>query len=628
VGLVRQALAQGQGLRGGGAGLGPVAAVGLQQRDLVQVLRVFEALLAVQGANQIRGNGEVGFGVVGKTDGAVGPCDGVSHGQVDRGLIADILADAKGRLVEDLADGDFSPGADVRVGGGEHADEELDGACGLAGFDRGKRLALFGELAGGAGANQADGGADDADAEGEEEPRGGADEHTMSPGELADLVARAGASRDDRQVGEVPAQVGSELGSGLVSLGGLLGEGLENDGVEVAAEGAVARRGRRRIVARDQAGHLSDGLAGHWEGKPAGEHFVEDDSERIHVGAGVDGVGAALHLLGAHVGEGADDLASVGAQRRRRCAIGIGEAGDAEVEDLGLAADQRGGGCEAESRSSRGVGGGRCGDGGCGVVRLDEDVARLEVAVDDAFLVRVMDGVADAGDEGGAIRDGEVGSELEQRAAFDQLHREERSLDAVGPGRRAGLEDLGDAGVLESPEGIGLVAEAAKEFGGDDYRADHLQGDGAPRALLLGAEDGSHAADAEDSGDREVAEAKAEHGVAYGGGASDSLGGGAGDLGRHAAEELRRAAADGEERLDLAPDLGIERLLIEEHCPLRLREGHGCMEEVLDGLVVGGAHSRPWGRRVPRSSIQPASGHARQFPAATGQRGPRTAGDP
>jgi hypothetical protein len=82
----------------------------------------------------------------------------------------------------------------------------------------------------------------------------------------------------------------------------------------------------------------------------AGEQFVQDDAQGVDVGAGVDLGGVACDLLGAHVGDGADDLADVGLDGGGAL-IGTGDASHTEIEDLGAA------------------------------LRIDEDVGGLEVAV-------------------------------------------------------------------------------------------------------------------------------------------------------------------------------------------------------------------------------------------------------
>ena len=89
--------------------------------------------------------------------------------------------------------------------------------------------------------------------------------------------------------------------------------------------------------------------------------LVERQGQRVDVGLGARR--AALGLLGGHVGERADDVAGRGQGRR------VGEAGDAEVHQLGARL----------------------------AVLGDEDVLRLDVAVDDAARVGVVERLAEIG---------------------------------------------------------------------------------------------------------------------------------------------------------------------------------------------------------------------------------------
>ena len=142
--------------------------------------------------------------------------------------------------------------------------------------------------------------------------------------------------------------------------------------------------------------------------------------------------------------------------------VGVGGAGHAEVEHLGLSG------------------------------LLHQDVGGLEVAVDDALVVGVLHRVADPRQQthaGGEVEAVAVGV-LVQRQAADELHREER-LAVVG---EAGLVDLRDAGVVQPAQDLGLVGEALEQGGGGEAGADDLEGDRAARAVLLRLVDGAHAA--------------------------------------------------------------------------------------------------------------------------------------
>ncbi len=90
------------------------------------------------------------------------------------------------------------------------------------------------------------------------------------------------------------------------------------------------------------------------ERQPAGQHLVEQEPDRIDVSPGVDRV--ASYLLGREVSGGPDD--HTGARQITLRAVGLG---DTKVGDLDA------------------------------VVSTDEDVGRLDVAMDDPRAVRVME---------------------------------------------------------------------------------------------------------------------------------------------------------------------------------------------------------------------------------------------
>ena len=93
------------------------------------------------------------------------------------------------------------------------------------------------------------------------------------------------------------------------------------------------------------------------EGQAPGEQLVEDDADRVEVAARVERI--AARLLGAHVlGRAADDA---GARDARLLRVGA-DLREAEVDDLH----------EVAARAHR----------------LEDDVLGLEIAVDDALVVR------------------------------------------------------------------------------------------------------------------------------------------------------------------------------------------------------------------------------------------------
>ena len=146
-----------------------------------------------------------------------------------------------------------------------------------------------------------------------------------------------------------------------------------------------------------------------------------------------------------------------------------GGLGDAEVDDLG---------------------------DGPAVCLGDQDVRGLEVAVDDALLVGVLDGAADRDEEGDAVAGGElVGvAVVGDRDAADQLHHE---VGAAGVGR-AGVEHLGDGLVHHHRQRLPLGLEAGHDLGELEAGPEDLQRHPAvDRRGLLGLVDHAHAALAE-----------------------------------------------------------------------------------------------------------------------------------
>ena len=127
------------------------------------------------------------------------------------------------------------------------------------------------------------------------------------------------------------------------------------------------------------------------------------------------------------------------------------------------------------------------------VVQRHQHVRRLDVAVNDPLLMGVLDRLADRDEqlEPFAGRELVAVAVLGDRDALDQLH------DEVGPAGvgRAGVEDLGDVGVVHQRQGLPLGLEAGDHLVGVHARLDDLEGDlAADGLLLLGHEDDAHAA--------------------------------------------------------------------------------------------------------------------------------------
>ncbi len=138
---------------------------------------------------------------------------------------------------------------------------------------------------------------------------------------------------------------------GLVARVAVLLECAADDTVQFRRGIGTGTAKRRRCCVRDRGHHRDLVFAG--KRQAAGDHLVQHDAERPDIGPHIAAL--ADEMLGRHVGDGADRRAGA---RQRRAA---GQLGDAEVEDLHLAATR------------------------------EHDVRRLDVAMDDVGVVRGRD---------------------------------------------------------------------------------------------------------------------------------------------------------------------------------------------------------------------------------------------
>ena len=179
-----------------------------------------------------------------------------------------------------------------------------------------------------------------------------------------------------------------KLGAGGESVGGQLLQRALNRGVHVLRHGA-AEHGDRADLFRHQLG--DDRLRGVADVRRlAGEHFIKHGGERIDVGASVDHA-IAGRLLGRHV------------LRRAERQSGLGDPPAAGIRD-----GQR----DAEVGDDR-------------LPVLEQDVLGLEVAVDDAVTVGVVERIGDGHRDANGVVDRKLLLALQpvpQRLALDVRH--------------------------------------------------------------------------------------------------------------------------------------------------------------------------------------------------------------
>ena len=213
------------------------------------------------------------------------------------------------------------------------------------------------------------------------------------------------------------------------------GRGLfAQDAHEFAGIGAAQAFGRERQTAREQ--------------------FVEHHAEGVDVRARVD-VDLVGGLLRTHVFERADEAA---VRRQQR--------------DIEQSRAERLRDSEVDHRRR-----------GTAVAIAHEDVRRLEIAVQDALLVRGLDRVADGREQIDARRQVERAfvAIARDRLPGHEVHAEERPF----VGRHPGVEDARHVGVFEQRQCLPFDGEAGQDLARVHARADDLDRDLALHGFVL-----------------------------------------------------------------------------------------------------------------------------------------------
>ena len=234
----------------------------------------------------------------------------------------------------------------------------------------------------------------------------------------------------------------------------------------VSSRGRSGRRRRSGLVRSPIARAVAAGLRAPVR-VLAAPALVEHQRQRVDVGLGTGG--AALGLLGRHVGEGADDVAG----RGQRGAVG--EVGDAEVHQL-------------RPRLPFALALGHL------------HVLRLDVAVDDPARVGMVEGLAEIGADLADLAVGELAGvgEPGQGRALDQLGDEQGVAVLL-----AHLIEGDDAGMVEPRRGLGLAQHPPSRLAA---LLDRLDRDRTLEATVPGLVDDAEPAAADAALDQEAVE--------------------------------------------------------------------------------------------------------------------------
>ncbi len=299
----------------------------------------------------------------------------------------------------------------------------------------------------------------------------------------------------DRLAVQPAAQVVGQLLGGPVPLVPLLLEALEADRFQIARDLGI-QAGRGNGLLRE---HLQK-RGFHCPGakrRPAGQLFVKQRTQGIDVCGRTDLLGLAAGQLGCHVAGRAEDRASL-----RQALAAFQALGQPEVRDFGLVRGAwsvvtgprffTASGVTAPPPAARATTGRAAAHA---FPAHQQDIGGFEVAVNDALLMRVVDG---AGQGLGQLGGGPSGLRhavdvVRQGAAFHKFHGEKGAVLVA-----AHLENLHDIRMTHLGNGLGFIQEAHELLGPGIFAGQyHLQGDEAVERQLPRLVDDAHAAPAQ-----------------------------------------------------------------------------------------------------------------------------------
>lgn len=226
---------------------------------------------------------------------------------------------------------------------------------------------------------------------------------------------------------QVEPEIIGEIECGAVSVGNAWGHRLEADTFEFAWNRIVNLPQGTRFGVEFASGSIGR------EGAPTGEHLIHGHAEAEEIGPAVDEMSFSTKLFGAHVGNGSHHGVAF--------AVVFFLEGDSEIRDVGA------------------------------VIDIEEDVSGLDIAMDDALEVGIVQTVSDSLQQIGGRREREGGAFQfgGEVATLDVF----RDCEAAFVRGSATIVDWNDGGMVEACDDTGF-----REIGIDVGRSGDTRGVG------------------------------------------------------------------------------------------------------------------------------------------------------
>ncbi len=360
--------------------------------------------------------------------------------------------------------------------------------------------------------------------------------------EPAESVALRRPTGGDRSVLQIPHDVVAQRTGAQVTPLALLRQRRADDRVDVGGEAAHERARSFGFLFTDPAQRFSGCGAAHFDGRRAGDQFIEHHTERINIRARVDGSVAPEGLLRRHGGQCSEHYARAGVDRAVR--VLVEKCGDAKIQHHRPA------------------------------VVAHQHVRGFEVAVHDADLMCRVHSVGEARDEAQLLLEGPAAGGPVELRPLDVLQRHPRLRAVIGV-FDAEVVELGDPRMVEPRERIRFACEACHRFFARGIRTHALERDPALWGILHRKVDYTHRTRSQTAQQREAPEpADGWRRVRRG------------NIG-FAREQTRAAGVRGEQRAQLHGERGIRVLELRQSLGLLgLRERTQRMELGFQSMVV------------------------------------------